>query len=108
MSAEVIVDTSNFEDEVLHADIPVIVDFWAEWCVPCKMISPLLEEIADEYAGRLKVAKLNVDEAGEIAAQYNIISIPTLMVFHQGEVVGQQVGAVSKQIIEGLFQNLLS
>ncbi len=107
MSAEIVVDASNFEAEVLHADIPVIVDFWAEWCVPCKMISPILEEIADEYAGRLKVAKLNVDEAGEIAAQYNIISIPTLMVFNRGDVAGQQVGAVSKQVIEGLFQNLL-
>ncbi len=107
MSAEVIVDASNFEEEVINSDIPVIIDFWAEWCVPCKMIGPILEEIAEEYTGRVKVAKVNVDEAGELAAQYNIISIPTLMLIHKGEVVNQQVGAVSKQVIEGLFQDLI-
>ncbi len=108
MSAEVVVDASNFEVEVLQSDIPVLVDFWAEWCVPCRMISPILEEIADEYEGRLKVAALNVDEAGEIAAAYNIISIPTLMVFNGGAVEGQQVGAVSKEVLEGLFTDLIS
>ena len=107
MSAEITVDASNFEQEVLNSDVPVIVDFWAEWCVPCKMIGPILEEISNDYAGKLKVAKLNVDEAGEVAAQYNIISIPTLMVFTGGEVAGQQVGAVSRDVIEGLFKDLL-
>ena len=107
MSSEVELDNSNFESEVLKADVPVIVDFWAEWCVPCKMISPILEDIADEYAGRLKVAKVNVDEAGELAAEYNIISIPTLLLFKDGEVAAQQVGAVSKQVIEGLFEDLV-
>lgn len=107
MSAEVIVDASNFDQEVINSDIPVIVDFWAEWCVPCKMIGPILEEVADDYAGRLKVAKLNVDEAGEIAARFNIISIPTLMVFKDGDVAAQQVGAVSRDVIEGLFRELI-
>lgn len=107
MSAEVVVNASNFEQEVLKSDIPVIVDFWAEWCVPCKMIGPILEEISNDYSGRLKVAKLNVDEAGEIAAQFNIISIPTLMVFNNGEVAAQQVGAVSRDVIEGLFRDLI-
>ncbi|RKX90072.1 MAG: thioredoxin [Spirochaetes bacterium] len=107
MSAEIIVDASNFDQEVINSDIPVIVDFWAEWCVPCKMIGPILEEVADDYAGRLKVAKLNVDEAGEIAARFNIISIPTLMVFKDGEAAAQQVGAVSRDVIEGLFKDLI-
>ncbi len=107
MSAEVVVNASNFEQEVIKSDIPVIVDFWAEWCVPCKMIGPILEEISNDYSGRLKVAKLNVDEAGEIAAQFNIISIPTLMVFNNGEVAAQQVGAVSRDVIEGLFRDLI-
>ncbi len=108
MSSEVVVDASNFTAEVIESPVPVIVDFWAPWCVPCKMIGPILEEIANDYEGRLKVAKLNVDEAGEIAARYNIVSIPTLMVFHKGEVVNEQVGAVSREVIEGLFQHLLS
>ncbi len=107
MSAEVVVDASNFDREVINSTIPVIVDFWAEWCVPCKMIGPILEEVADDYAGRLKVAKVNVDEAGEIAARFNIISIPTLMVFKDGDVAAQQVGAVSRDVIEGLFRDLL-
>ncbi len=107
MGSEVVVDTSNFEQEVLNSSVPVIVDFWAEWCVPCKMISPILEEIADDYEGRLKVAKVNVDEAGELAAQYNIISIPTVMVFKDGEVAAQQVGAVSRDVLEGLFKDLI-
>ncbi len=107
MGSEVIVTTSNFEDEVIHSDIPVLIDFWAQWCVPCKMIGPILEEIAEEYSGRIKVVKINVDEAGDIATRYSIISIPTLMLFKSGEVINQQVGAVSKQTIEGLFRNLL-
>jgi len=107
MGSEVVVDATNFEDEVINSDIPVLIDFWAQWCVPCKMIGPILEEIAEEYSGRIKVVKINVDEAGDIATRYSIISIPTLMLFKSGEVINQQVGAVSKQTIEGLFRDLL-
>jgi thioredoxin 1 len=107
MGVEVSVTKQNFESEVLGSDIPVIVDFWAEWCVPCKMIGPVLEEISKEFDGKLKVAKVNVDEAGELASEYNVISIPTLMVFNEGEVVKQQVGAVSRTVIEGLFKDLI-
>lgn len=107
MGAEVVVDATNFEDEVINSDIPVLIDFWAQWCVPCKMIGPIMEEIAEEYSGRIKVVKINVDEAGDIATRYSIISIPTLMLFKDGEVINQQVGAVSKQTIEGLFRDLL-
>ncbi len=107
MGVEVTVTKENFDTEVVNSDIPVIIDFWAEWCVPCKMIGPVLAEISEEYKGKLKVAKVNVDEAGELASEYNIISIPTLLVFNKGEVVKQQVGAVSRQVIEGLFKDLL-
>ena len=107
MGAEVILTKDNFETEVINSDIPVIIDYWAEWCVPCKMIGPVLAEISEEYKGKLKVAKVNVDEAGELASEYNIISIPTLMVFNKGEVVKQQVGAVSRDVIEGLFKDLI-
>ena len=103
MSNEVTITKDNFDAEVLKSDVPVVVDFWAEWCVPCRMVAPVLEEIANEYAGKVKVAKVNVDELGDLAGQYNIISIPTLMVFKGGEVVNQQVGAGSKQAIEDLF-----
>ena len=86
----------NFEEEVLKSQVPVLVDFWAEWCAPCRMIIPIIAEIAKEFTGRLKVAKLNVDEAQELAMKYNIMSIPTLMIFKGGEVVDQAVGVLSK------------
>jgi len=107
MGVEINVSSENFEAEVKNSDIPVIIDFWAEWCVPCKMIGPVLEEISEEYKGKLKVAKVNVDEAGELASEYNVISIPTLMVFNKGEMVKQQVGAVSRQVVEAMFKDLL-
>ncbi len=107
MGIEVTVTKENFDTEVVNSDIPVIIDFWAEWCVPCKMIGPVLAEISEEYKGKLKVAKVNVDEAGELASEYIIISIPTLLVFIKGVVVKQQVGAVSRQVIEDLFKDLI-
>ena len=101
MSAEVTVTSDNFEQEVLQSDVPVLTDFWAEWCMPCKMIAPALEEIADEYAGKLKVAKVDVDSQPDLAQQYNVVSIPMLVLFKDGEVANQHVGAGSKQMLEG-------
>lgn len=105
--AGVTVTTDNFKQEVLGADVPVIVDFWAEWCVPCKMIHPILEEIEKEYRGQIKVAEVDVDNHGELASQFNIISIPTLLLFKDGTVVNQQVGAGPKQTIEKLFRDYI-
>ena len=86
----------NFEEEVTFSEEPVLVDYWAAWCGPCKMVGPIVEEIASEYSGRLKVGKLDVDNNQASAAKQNVMSIPTLLIFKEGEVVAQQVGALSK------------
>ncbi len=91
------VDEKSFETEVLKSSLPVLVDFWAEWCGPCKMLSPVVDELAQELNGKLKVVKVNVDDAQELAMQYSVMSIPTLLVFKNGEVVDQMVGAMPKQ-----------
>ena len=90
------VDKSNFKADVLDASAPVVVDFWAEWCGPCKMIGPSLEEISTELAGKVKIVKLNIDENPELAAQFGVRSIPTLMIFKGGEVADMKVGALPK------------
>jgi thioredoxin 1 len=90
------VTDANFEQEVLNSDIPVLVDYWAEWCGPCKMIAPVLEEIADDYAGRLKICKLNIDENEQTPPKFSIRGIPTLMLFKNGNVDATKVGALSK------------
>ena len=97
---EIKVDDANFKQEVLESDIPVLVDFWAGWCAPCIMVAPAIEQIATQYEGRFKVCKLNVDEAPKIAADYNIMSIPTLSIFKDGKVMEQIVGALPKSAIE--------
>ena len=97
--AEITITNENFEQEVLKSDIPVLVDFWAVWCGPCQMVGPILSEIADENEGKIKVGKVNVDEQPELARQFGIMSIPTMMVFKGGEKVNQLVGAVPKEEI---------
>ena len=91
------VDTQSFDAEVLSADKPVVVDFWAEWCTPCKAIAPSLEEISDEMSDKVSIAKVNMDENPELAAKYGIRSIPTLLMFKDGDPVAIQVGALPKQ-----------
>ena len=98
---------SNFEAEVVSSNIPVLIDFWAVWCGPCKMIAPLIEELAGEYEGRLKVGKCDVDSNQAIAAKYGIRSIPTLLIFKDGEVVEQLIGALPKADIKDKIDGML-
>ena len=99
------VTDASFADDVLTADQPVLVDFWAEWCGPCKMIAPVLEDIAKEHAGKLQIAKLNVDDNPNIARRYDVMSIPTLLLFTDGEVKKRLVGAKGKaQLLEELSE----
>lgn len=98
--ATVKVDNGNFQAEVMESDLPTVVDFWAEWCGPCKMIGPSLEELSEEMAGEVKITKLNIDENPDLAAQYGVRSIPTLLIFKNGEPAGMQVGAKPKSALE--------
>jgi len=103
-----VVTKENFEQEVLQSEIPVMVDFWAEWCVPCRMIAPVVERLAEKYAGRLKVAKLDVDSNQELAIRYQVMSIPTLLFFKNGQVVDRVIGAVREQEIVQRIEALLN
>jgi thioredoxin 1 len=107
MSSGLAVNAANFEDEVLKSTIPVLIDFWAEWCQPCRMIGPLLDQLAGEYAGRVKICKVNVDEENDLAGRHNVVSIPTMVVYNGGQVVRQQVGAVPKAQIAALFSDFI-
>lgn len=104
----VTVTEANFEQDVLKSSLPVLVDFWAPWCAPCYVVAPHLEAIAQQYAGKLKVARLNVDENLAISSRYNIRGIPTLLLFRDGAVRGQIVGAVPREEIEKLLDAQLS
>jgi thioredoxin 1 len=104
---EIVATTANFQSEVLSSSLPVLVDFWAVWCAPCRMIAPVVSEISNDYAGKLKVARLNVDENREIAARYDIMSIPTLALFKGGVIVDQVNHAVPKQTITAMVDGLL-
>ncbi len=98
---------ANFEEEVLKSSVPVLVDYWAEWCGPCKMVAPILEDIGQEYSGRLKVAKMNVDHHTETPAKYGIRGIPTLMIFKNGGVEATKVGALSKSQLAAFIDSTL-
>lgn len=102
------VSDASFEQDVLKAEGAVLVDYWAEWCGPCKMIAPALDELADAYQGRAKIAKVNVDNNRALAAKYHVRSIPYLVVFKDGEKVGEQIGAVGKAQLAGLLDKALA
>lgn len=101
------VTDSSFQDDVLNSSSPVIVDYWAEWCGPCKMIAPILDEVAGEYEGKLTVAKINIDENQETPQKYAVRGIPTLMIFKDGEVIGTKVGAMSKSQLSAFIDSVI-
>jgi thioredoxin 1 len=107
MTSTVDVTDGNFEDEVLNADRPVLVDYWAEWCGPCKMTAPILDEVSDEYTDKLKVAKLNIDENPNTPPKYGVRGIPTLMLFKNGNVEATKVGALSKAQLQAFIDENL-
>ena len=107
MSAPIELTDDNFEAEVLKSDKPVLIDFWAAWCGPCRMVSPIVEEISKEYEGKLKVGKINVDDNSKVASQYGIMSIPSLLFFKGGQVIDQVVGAVPKQQLTDKVDKIL-
>jgi len=107
MASNLAISASEFDAQVLKSEVPVLVDFWAEWCGPCKAIGPSVEELASDYEGKAKVYKVDVDTEGDLAQQYGVMSIPALLVFKGGKVVDQMVGAAPKQTIAGLIDRAL-
>ena len=108
MSQQIVhVSDSSFEQDVLKSNVPVLLDFWAEWCGPCKMIAPILDQIAAEYAGKVLVAKMNVDENPKTPMKFNVRGIPTLILFKNGQAEGQKIGAVRKADVAAFLDNRL-
>ena len=108
MATELALTTADFEAEVLNSSVPVLIDFWAAWCGPCRLIAPHVEALASEYAGKAKVFKVDVDEQGELAERFGILSIPTLLVFKNGKLFDQMVGAGSKQQIAAVLDRAIA
>ncbi len=106
--ADLTLTDQNFQEEVLNSKTPVLVDFWAEWCAPCRIVSPIVDELAKEYGEKLKVGKLNVDENGHTAQNYGIMSIPSLLIFKDGQVAKQMVGAQSKDNFKREIDSVIS
>ena len=100
-------DTKTWEIDVIGSPVPVFVDFWAEWCGPCRMVGPVVEELAVDFDGKVKFVKVNVEEANELATKYNVFSIPTLLILNKGKVIAQQVGAGSKDMYKNMIDNAL-
>lgn len=94
------INKSNFESEVLNSDLPVLIDFWAAWCGPCKMFSPIVDSVAEEHSDKLRVGKINIDEEPDLASQFGVVSIPTVVLFKGGKEAGRKVGLVPKQALE--------
>lgn len=107
MSSVVYTDDTNFEKEVMSGELPVLVDFWAEWCAPCRLISPIIDELAGEYEGKLKVVKLDVDKGPNVSSRYAVTSIPTLIIFKNGTPMEKVIGAVSKNKLKGMIDGAI-
>lgn len=97
-----------FEEEILNSDLPVVVDFWAPWCGPCKAVAPILDKLAEDYSGKVVIAKVNIDEDNQYAAQYGVQGIPTMIFFHESKLVHRQVGALPEPILRDLFEQFVN